>query len=127
MAKLGLGTPATRAGIIETLLAREYIRIENTKVYPTPKGYLLWDLTKNKDLLIGKPEITAQWEQALSKIAKKQYTREEFLKNIYKYLDVTIQDLKNPILRVCILKKVRYKISMKLTDMLLKRRQKYLK
>lgn len=94
MAKLGLGTPATRAGIIETLLAREYIRIENTKVYPTPKGYLLWDLTKNKDLLIGKPEITAQWEQALSKIAKKQYTREEFLKNIYKYLDVTIQDLK---------------------------------
>lgn len=95
MAKLGLGTPATRSSIVETLIAREYIKIENTKVYPTAKGYLLWDLTKNKDLLIGKPETTAQWEQALSKIAKQQYTREEFLKNIYKYVDVTVQSLKN--------------------------------
>ncbi|MBO0481522.1 type IA DNA topoisomerase [Candidatus Enterococcus courvalinii] len=95
MAKLGLGTPATRSSIIDTLISREYIKIENTKVFPTPKGYLLWDLTKNKDLLIGKPENTAQWEKALNKIAKKQYTREEFLNNIYKYLDVTIYELKN--------------------------------
>ncbi|MGC3008454.1 DNA topoisomerase [Enterococcus faecium] len=39
MAKLGLGTPATRSKIVDTLLNREYIKIENTNVYPTPKGY----------------------------------------------------------------------------------------
>lgn len=95
MAKLGLGTPATRSNIIETLLNRQYIKIENTKVYPTPKGYLLWDLTRNKDLLIGKPETTAQWEQTLTKIAKKEYTREGFLKQIYKYIGVTVAQLKD--------------------------------
>lgn len=94
MAKLGLGTPATRSSIIVTLQKREYIKIEGTKVYPTPKGYLLWDLTKNKDLLIGKPENTAQWEKFLSRIAKKEATREAFLDNIYKYINVTVSDLK---------------------------------
>lgn len=94
MAKLGLGTPATRSGVIETLLSREYIKIENTKVYPTEKGYLLWDLTKNKDLLIGKPENTAQWESFLSRIAKKETTREAFLGNIHKYIHTTVTDLK---------------------------------
>lgn len=94
MAKLGLGTPATRSSIVDTLQSRGYIKVENTKVYPTPKGYLLWDLTKNKDLLIGKPETTAQWEDFLGKIAKKSYTREDFLRNIYKYINVTVQELK---------------------------------
>lgn len=94
MAKLGLGTPATRSSIVDTLQSRGYIKVENTKVYPTPKGYLLWDLTKNKNLLIGKPETTAQWEDFLGKIAQKSYTREDFLRNIYKYINVTVQELK---------------------------------
>lgn len=94
MAKLGLGTPATRSSIVDTLQSRGYIKVENTKVYPTPKGYLLWDLTKNKNLLIGKPETTAQWEDFLGKIAQKSYTREGFLRNIYKYINVTVQELK---------------------------------
>ncbi|HAQ2041853.1 TPA: type IA DNA topoisomerase [Enterococcus faecium] len=94
MAKLGLGTPATRSNIVDTLLNREYIKIENTNVYPTPKGYLLWDLTKNKDLLIGKPENTAIWEESLGKIAQGSYTQEAFLRNIYNYINKTVSDLK---------------------------------
>lgn len=95
MAKLNLGTPATRSTIVDTLITRGYIKVENTKVYPTSKGYLLWDLTKNQDLLIGKPELTAQWEDSLAKISKRAFTRENFLKNIYKYISVTVNQLKD--------------------------------
>lgn len=94
MAKYSLGTPATRAGIVETLEKRGYIEVRKTKVFPTPKGYLLWDLTKQQDLLIGKPDNTATWEEALQKISKKKFTREKFLENIYKYLKATVTDLK---------------------------------
>lgn len=94
MAKLGLGTQATRSGIIETLILREYVKIDDTQVFPTPKGYLLWDLTKNKDLLIGKPESTSQWEKYLKKIGNKQSSKDVFMNNIYKYVNLTISNLK---------------------------------
>lgn len=92
MDKLNLGTPATRSSVIDTLLKRGYIRIEKTKVYPTPTGYLLYDLTK--DLLIGKPEMTAKWEEYLSKISKKEFTRENFLRNIHKFVGTVVDQLK---------------------------------
>ncbi|EPY6472520.1 DNA topoisomerase [Clostridium sporogenes] len=92
MDKLNLGTPATRSSVIDTLLQRGYITLENTKVYPTATGNLLYDLTK--DLLIGKPEMTAQWEGYLSKISKKEFTRENFIKNIHKFVETVINQLK---------------------------------
>ncbi|HDI3019221.1 TPA: hypothetical protein PL519_003465 [Clostridium botulinum] len=92
MDKLNLGTPATRSSVIDTLLKRGYIKIEKTKVYPTATGYLLYDLTK--DLLIGKPEMTAKWEEYLSKISKKEFTRENFLRNIHKFVGTVVDQLK---------------------------------
>ena len=60
MAKLNLGTPATRAEIIESLKAREYIKNDGkTKLIPTDRGLFLYEYTKN--LLIGSPEMTAKW------------------------------------------------------------------
>ncbi len=69
MAKLNLGTPATRADIIETLKSREYIKNDGkTKLVPTPRGLLLYDYTKN--LLVGSPEMTAKWEIYLKGIGE---------------------------------------------------------
>lgn len=93
MSKLGLGTSATRANIVETLVNRGYIKIENTKVFPTHTGYLIFDLTKN--LLIGKPEYTAQWETYLSKISKGNGTREKFVTNIHKFIDTKVNEMKD--------------------------------
>lgn len=93
MSKLGLGTSATRANIVETLINRGYIKIENTKVFPTHTGYLIFDLTKN--LLIGKPEYTAQWESYLSKISKGNGTREKFVSNIHKFIDTKVNEMKD--------------------------------
>lgn len=93
MAKLGLGTPATRAGIVEKLISRGYIKVENTKVFPTETGYLIYDLTK--ELLIGKPEYTAEWEKYLVKISKGNGTREKFVSNIHGFIDTKINELKD--------------------------------
>lgn len=65
MEKLGLGTPATCSSVIAILITRDYIKVENTKLYPTEKGILLYGLTK--DILIEKPEMTANWENYLKK------------------------------------------------------------
>ncbi|MCL1950777.1 MAG: DNA topoisomerase [Turicibacter sp.] len=94
MDKLNLGTPATRSGIIEKLVQRGYIKIEKTQVIPTPSGYLLWDLTKNRDQLIGNPEMTAKWEAVLVKISTNDYTREAFLEQIHRFIRTSVEELK---------------------------------
>jgi len=96
MDKLNLGTPATRSGIIKTLIDREYIRVEKTKLYPTEKGILLYENTK--DTLLGKPEMTQKWEEALAKIGKDKADckkgQEVFLKNIREFCGKTAEALK---------------------------------
>lgn len=90
--KLGLGTPATRSSIIKTLIDREYIYVKNTKLYPTEKGILLYDLTKN--ILLGSPEMTAKWEEYLKKIGTGSGTQKTFLMNINNFIASTLNDLK---------------------------------
>ncbi|WP_437834427.1 DNA topoisomerase (plasmid) [Niallia taxi] len=92
MDKLGLGTPATRSSIIKTLIDREYIRVEKTKLYPTQKGLLLYDLTKN--ILLGSPEMTAKWEDYLKKIGTGTGTQKVFLNNISNFISGTLNELK---------------------------------
>jgi len=92
MDKLGLGTPATRSTIIKTLIDREYIYVEKTKLYPTEKGILLYDLTK--DILLGSPEMTAKWEEYLQKIGKGTGTQGVFLNNIKNFICSTLNELK---------------------------------
>lgn len=63
----GIGTPATRAAIIETLLARDYIRREKKSLVPTDKGLAVYGIVKEKK--IADVAMTGGWELALSKIA----------------------------------------------------------
>ncbi|MGI4751595.1 MAG: DNA topoisomerase 3 [Janthinobacterium lividum] len=66
MKETGLGTPATRAGIIETLIKREYILREKKNLLPTEKGLAVYDLVKDKQ--IAQAELTGLWEKRLEEI-----------------------------------------------------------
>jgi DNA topoisomerase-3 len=62
----GLGTPATRASIIETLITREYIVREKRNLLPTNKGLAVYEVVKDKQ--IAQAELTGQWEKRLEEI-----------------------------------------------------------
>ncbi|GGH03967.1 DNA topoisomerase 3 [Pedobacter zeae] len=62
----GLGTPATRASIIETLITREYITREKRNLVPTNKGLAVYEVVKDKK--IAQAELTGQWEKRLEEI-----------------------------------------------------------
>ncbi len=64
----GIGTPATRAAIIETLFAREYIQRAKKSLVPTDKGLAVYEVVKDKK--IADVAMTGGWELALSKIAE---------------------------------------------------------
>jgi DNA topoisomerase-3 len=62
----GLGTPATRANIIETLITRDYIIREKRNLVPTGKGLAVYDVVKDKK--IAQAELTGAWEKRLEEI-----------------------------------------------------------
>lgn len=62
----GLGTPATRAAIIETLINRDYVIREKRNLVPTTKGLAVYDVVKDKK--IAQAELTGQWEKRLEEI-----------------------------------------------------------
>lgn len=62
----GLGTPATRAAIIETLINREYVIREKRNLVPTTKGLAVYEVVKDKK--IAQAELTGQWEKRLEEI-----------------------------------------------------------
>ncbi len=66
MKDTGLGTPATRASIIETLITREYITREKRNLIPSNKGLAVYDVVKDKK--IAQAELTGQWEKRLEEI-----------------------------------------------------------
>lgn len=66
MKDTGLGTPATRASIIETLITREYITREKRNLIPSKKGLAVYDVVK--DQKIAQAELTGQWEKRLEEI-----------------------------------------------------------
>lgn len=91
MEKYSLGTPATRAEIIERLLDTEAIERQNGRLFPTKKGKQLMDLV-NEDLK--SPELTAKWEQELEKIARGKADPKEFLLNIRKQTRTLVSEIK---------------------------------
>lgn len=80
---VGIGTPATRASIIETLLKRNYIIRKNKTLVPTIKGLQVFELTKDKK--IANAEMTAEWEIALDKIEKGELNKNQFIHDIQHY------------------------------------------
>ena len=79
----GLGTPATRAGILETLLNRNYIIRDKKKLVPTEKGIGLISLVKERP--ISSPELTGEWESRLHKMAKGEYDSVQFMQEVKQY------------------------------------------
>jgi DNA topoisomerase III len=73
----GLGTPATRAQIIETLLKREYITRDKKSLTATPKGIALIKLLPSQ--LLKSAELTGSWEQKLARMARGDYARDAFM------------------------------------------------
>jgi DNA topoisomerase-3 len=79
----GLGTPATRAAIIEGLIREEYVNREGRELVPTPKAFsLLFALQMLHLVELASPELTGEWEHKLKLIEAGQLTREEFMKQI---------------------------------------------
>ena len=79
----GIGTPATRASIIETLLLRDFIRREKKTLLPTEKGLSVYGLVK--DQRIANAEMTGNWELALSAIEAGKASAEDFSTRIKDY------------------------------------------
>lgn len=83
MKDCGIGTPATRAAIIETLLRREYIVRSKKILVPTEKGLALYSIVKGMD--IANVEMTGEWEATLAKIERGELPAEVFMRDIETY------------------------------------------
>ncbi|SUB89572.1 DNA topoisomerase 3 [Porphyromonas macacae] len=75
----GIGTPATRAAIIETLFTRQYIVREKKALVPTEKGLAVYDIVRDKK--IADVEMTGMWKNALSKIESGEMNPDTFHKS----------------------------------------------
>jgi DNA topoisomerase-3 len=83
MSEKGLGTPATRAAIIEGLIAEDYIHRTGRELQPTAKAFdLLYALSKFGIDELRSPELTGAWEFKLKQIEHGQLGREEFMDHI---------------------------------------------
>jgi DNA topoisomerase III len=83
MAAKGLGTPATRAQIIEGLIAEKYVHREGRELIPTAKAFSLITLLRGLEITeLSSPELTGDWEYKLSQMEHGQLGRAEFMKEI---------------------------------------------
>ena len=91
MAECGIGTPATRANIIETLILRDYICRDKKAIIPTEKGLAVYEIVKDKR--IANAEMTGSWELALAAIEAGQMPAEKFAKGINSYVGTICEEL----------------------------------
>lgn len=91
MAECGIGTPATRANIIETLILRDYIRREKKALVPTEKGLAVYEIVKDKR--IANAEMTGSWELALAAIEEGAMPAEKFAQGINSYVSTICEEL----------------------------------
>ena len=80
---IGIGTPATRAAIIETLFTRNYIEREKKSLVPTEKGLQVYELVKDRK--IADVAMTAEWELALQKIENDEADARTFQREMETY------------------------------------------
>lgn len=88
----GLGTPATRAGIIETLIAKGFVVRDKKNLVATKKGVNLVTIVEED---FKSEKTTVKWEMLLSDLAKGKSSKENFLKGIEKKIVSTIDKYKN--------------------------------
>ncbi|MGJ1239512.1 DNA topoisomerase 3 [Sphingobacterium siyangense] len=88
---IGIGTPATRAAIIETLFTRNYIQREKKSLIPTEKGLQVYGFVKDRK--IADVAMTAEWELALQKIENNEVDAEAFQKEMENYASSITNEL----------------------------------
>ena len=91
MAACGIGTPATRANIIETLILRDYIRRDKKSIIPTEKGLAVYEIVKDKK--IANAEMTGSWELALAAIEAGKMPSDKFSQGINSYVETICEEL----------------------------------
>ena len=87
VAGAGLGTPATRAGIIERIINTGYISRKGKYLYPTEKAYQVVDKVPEK---VKSPELTAEWEQKLDEIYKGKAAKDGFMEGICHFVEEVV-------------------------------------
>ena len=91
MAECGIGTPATRANIIETLILRDYIRRDKKSIIPTEKGLAVYEIVKDKR--IANAEMTGSWELALAAIEAGKMPSDKFSQGINSSVSTICEEL----------------------------------
>jgi DNA topoisomerase-3 len=91
MKDAGLGTPATRAAIIETLLTRAYVVRDKKSLVATPKGLAL--VRSLRSPLLTSAELTGQWEQKLARMARDEYACETFMCEVRDMVDALVAQI----------------------------------
>jgi len=95
MAGKGLGTPATRAAIIEGLLNEKYLIREGRELIPTAKASQLMTLLRGLGVNeLTAPELTGEWEYKLSQMEKGKISREEFMLEIAQMTQIIVKRAK---------------------------------
>ena len=91
MKESGLGTPATRAETIETLIRREYIERVGRDLQATPKGIQV--VTMLEEHKLTSPELTGDWEHKLADIEHGRGDRKQFMKGIAEFAKETVDQI----------------------------------
>jgi DNA topoisomerase III len=95
MAGKGLGTPATRAAIIEGLLYEKYLLREGRELIPTAKAFQLMTLLRGLGVQeLTAPELTGEWEYKLAQMEKGKISREEFMREIAQMTQIIVKRAK---------------------------------
>lgn len=95
MQEKGLGTPATRAAIIEGLLAEKYILREGRELIPTAKAFQLMTLLRGLGVEeLSKAELTGEWEYKLAQMEHGKLSRAEFMREIARMTEHIVKKAK---------------------------------
>jgi DNA topoisomerase-3 len=96
MESKGLGTPATRAAVIEGLLYEEYLRREGREISSTPKASALMELLQAVDIpALTSPEMTGEWEYKLKQMERGELPRDRFMAEIVDLTQKIVERAKN--------------------------------
>jgi DNA topoisomerase-3 len=96
MAEKGLGTPATRASIIEGLIAENYLIRDGKELIPTTKAFQLFTLLRGLGVSeLTAPELTGEWEHKLAEMERGRLARDEFMRQIAQMTRQIVERAKN--------------------------------
>ena len=87
----GLGTAATRTGILQTLIDRKYVRYSGKYIIPTRKGLYIYETVRN--MKIAGAALTSGWEAQLARMERGKLTQEEFMKGVLKLSGEVTEDI----------------------------------